>query len=90
MKHRQASIQPNFSYRIIPHICTYILHLLSMVRIYKIFVIVSPMFYLETNQWINPQYPDLDLLVVLPVDNDGGDLLVHEDEDGGQQGEHRG
>ena len=45
---------------------------------------------LETNQWINPQYPDLDLLVVLPVDNDGGDLLVHEDEDGGQQGEHRG
>ena len=48
------------------------------------------MFYLETNQWINPQNPDLDLLVVLPVDNDGGDLLVHEDEDGGQQGEHRG
>ena len=34
--------------------------------------------------------PELGLLVVLPVDDDGGDLLVHEDEDGGQQGEHRG
>ena len=27
-------------------------------------------------------------LVLLPVDDDGGDLLVHEDEDGGEQGRH--
>jgi hypothetical protein len=30
----------------------------------------------------------IDLLVLLPVDDDGGDLLVHEEEDDGQQGEH--
>ncbi len=28
------------------------------------------------------------LLVLLSVDDDGGDLLVHEEKDDGQQGEH--
>ena len=29
-------------------------------------------------------------LVFLPVDNDGGDLLVHEEEDGEQEGRYAG
>ena len=29
-------------------------------------------------------------LVLLPVDNDGGDLLVHEEEDSEQDGRHAG